>query len=180
VTGRTLVAVLPTRARAEAALARLRAEGAASSALSLVAPRGPAEAGEDEGIGAVIGGVVGGAGGASLALGAAGMLVPGVGPVILIGAVASALAGVAGGAAVGATLDRAATQGGAPGGRPEESPAYYRDALRRGRALVAAPADGAAERYRRVLQEAGAERVELVGDDWWRSLHLTEGPRPAG
>jgi hypothetical protein len=173
-TGRSIVAVLPSRAEAERAIARLHSAGVPPSSVSLVAPRGPEEHGENEGIGAVIGSVVGGAGGASLALATVGLVVPGVGPVVLFGALASALAGAAGGAAVGSTLDRAATDAGAPDGRPEEAPRFYRDALREGRTLVVLPADGATERHAALLRESGAVRVEIVGDDWWRGLHVTE------
>lgn len=172
---RSLIAILPSRGAAEQAMARLQAAGVPPGRLSLVTPRGPEEHGENEGIGAVIGSVVGGAGGASLALATVGMVVPGVGPVVLIGALASALAGAAGGAAVGGSLDRAATDAGAPDGRPEEAPPFYRDALREGRALVVLPVDPAVERHAALLREAGAVRLEVVGDDWWRGLHVTEG-----
>jgi hypothetical protein len=174
VSRRSIVAVLPSRGEAERAIARLQAAGVPSSSVSLVAPRGPEEHGESEGIGAVIGSVVGGAGGASLALATVGLVVPGVGPVVLVGALASALAGAAGGAAVGSSLDRAATEAGAPDGRPEAAPAVYRDALREGRALVVVPADGATERHSALLRDSGAVRVEVVEDDWWRALHATE------
>jgi hypothetical protein len=168
----SVVAVLPSRREADEAIRRLEAAGVPRATMSVMSPapeRDPAEEGENEGIGAVIGTVVGGAGGASLALGTVGLLVPGVGPVVAIGALASALVGAAGGAAVGHALDRTATDEGAPGG-PVEASGLYRDALREGRALLVLPAAGEAERRAAILRDAGATRADVVPDDWWREL----------
>ncbi len=178
----SLVAVLPSRREAEAAMRHLQAAGVPPSALSLVLPESPArreEHGENEGIGAAIGAVVGGAGGASVALGTVGLLVPGVGPVVAIGALATALLGSAGGAAIGSALDRAATEAGAPGG-PADGPDACRQALRDGDVLLVVSTDGDRERRAALLREAHARQVAVVPNGWWRALELRAPGGSAG
>jgi len=182
VSGASLVAVLPSRREAEAAMRHLQAAGVPPSALSLVLPETTARPeghGENEGIGAAIGAVVGGAGGASVALGTVGLLVPGVGPVVAMGALATALLGGAGGAAIGSALDRAATEAGAPGG-PADATDACRQALRDGRVLLVVSANGDQERRAALLREARAQQVAVVPDGWWRALELRASERSAG
>jgi hypothetical protein len=80
---------------------------------------------EDAGKGAVVGGVGG------LAIGAATLLIPGIGWVAVAGPIVSMLAGSAAGAAAGGLIGSLATRG-----IPEEHAHFFAEGLRRGGTLV--------------------------------------------
>jgi len=130
---------------------------------------------EQPGVGGAFGGVIGGAVGlaSGFELGvAASALIPGVGPVILIGAAAAALIGGAwGGAAIGTALDDRATEG-----LPADEIFFYEDALRQGRSIVIAMAkdNTDAEWARHFLVRAGAETVDAARRAWWIGLRDAE------
>ena len=129
---------------------------------------------EQPNMGKAIGAVVGAAGGlsgGSLLLTA---VVPGVGPVTavgLLGAAVLAAAGAAVGAAVGGSLENFTTEG-----LPEDEIFVYEDALRKGRTVVIALAEGAAaaEPLRELLRSDGAEAIDAARQRWWIGLRSAE------
>jgi hypothetical protein len=96
--------------------------------------------------GAGIGGVV---------AAAAALLVPGFGPVIAGGVLATVLGGAAVGAAAGGILGALTGMG-----IPEEEARYYETAFNEGRILVTVKADGRYEEAREALYDQGAFDVE--------------------
>ena len=90
---------------------------------------------EGTGVGKAFGGLVGGAvaagGGIHLGMAAAGLMIPGIGPVVAVGAAAAALlgaGGAVGGAAIGEFLESSLE-----GGLPQDELFVYEEALRKGR-----------------------------------------------
>lgn len=125
-------------------------------------------------MGAAVGGAMGAAGGATLGLGAATLLIPGVGPVLAFGLLGAALLGGTGavaGAAVGSTLEEELGEG-----FPHEDIYLYEHALRHGRSVVVAYAEEGdqADRAREILQ-VDSESIDSLRDQWWD--HLVEGER---
>lgn len=119
---------------------------------------------EEPGIGKALGGVVGisvgGAVGAELGAAAASLFFPGVGPVLatgIMGAALLGLGGAVGGAKLGRKLDESLTEG-----LPVDELYVYKDALRKGRSVLIAPAkdDRQAELARKAMEEAGADSVD--------------------
>ena len=137
----------------------------------------PVSSTEQPGVGAAIGGVVGAAlglaGGFELGI-AATALIPGVGPVLAIGAAGAALLG-AGGAAAGATLGHEADEQETKG-IPADEVFFYEDALRQGRSLVVVLVrdQAQAERARGVMAEMGAESLDAARQAWWIGLRDAE------
>jgi len=137
----------------------------------------PTVAGEQPGMGKAMGAVVGGAmgiaGGAGLAPAIASLLIPGVGPVLGIGILASSLLGAIGalsGAAVGAALETEVFKG-----LPEDELFVYEDALRKGRSVAVVMAeDDEADAVRGALESAGAETVDRAREMWWLGLRDVE------
>jgi hypothetical protein len=145
---RRAIGVFPSRGTAEAALDQLRNAGFSMRKVSVVAKdadQSETMAGaevtnrvgnkSDEGAatGAVTGGAVGGLGGLLVGLGA--LAIPGIGPIMLAGATATALATTFSGAAIGAAA------GGLIGalvglGIPEERARHYNDRISQGDYLV--------------------------------------------
>src|SRR5205085_4028872 len=163
----TVVGVFASREAGERAVRRLGTVGFTPDRISLLTPSSseaevhsvPTTEAEPPGIGRAIGAVAGGAAGASGGMQAAALLsmvLPGVGPVLVLGAIGAVLLGV-GGAAVGAALDRNLREG-----LPRDEVYVYEDALRRGKTVVIAVAqdETQTERGRKVLTEAGAETID--------------------
>jgi uncharacterized protein (TIGR02271 family) len=100
--------------------------------------------------GAVGGGVVGGIVGLLAGVGA--LVIPGIGPIIAGGALASTLAGAGIGAAAGGLIGALVGMG-----IPEEDARYYDTGLREGGILVTVEAGAATADARRILLDAGAE-----------------------
>jgi hypothetical protein len=133
----------------------------------------PTTEGEAPGVGRALGGVVGGATGAATGLQAGALLsifVPGVGPVIALGALGALLLGVAG-AAVGEALDESLREG-----LPKDDVFLVEDALRQGRSVVIAlPEDHAqATTAQRTLSEAGGEGLDTARERWWTGIREGE------
>ena len=103
-------------------------------------------AGEGAATGAISGGVVGGVLGAAAAL-----LIPGFGPAIAGGILATTLGGAAIGAAAGGILGALAGMG-----IPEEEARYYQSAFEGGRLLVTVQAPGRQREALDILQHNGA------------------------
>ena len=97
-------------------------------------------------------------------------MVPGVGPVLMMGAVGAVRFGLAG-AAIGEALDRNLREG-----LPRDEIYVYEDALRRGRTVVVALAEDEeqAERGRALLTQEGAETIDAAREQWWLGLRDVE------
>ncbi len=156
---RRAIGVFSHRQDAEAALTELRDAGFSMSQVSLIAKDGDRnnpvggvntqsdvgnKAGKSATAGAVTGGALGGLGGLLVGLGA--LAIPGVGPVIAGGALATALATTAAGGAIGAAAG--GITGGLVGlGIPEANARAYNDRINRGDYLVIV--DGTDDELRR-------------------------------
>ena len=129
----------------------------------------PSEDAEQPGMGKALGGVVGGAAGLGAGAAIAGLLLPGVGPVLAItfGAVAAGIGGAAVGAAAGGALEEVWTKG-----VPKDEVFFYEDALRQGRALLVALSedDEQLERGRKIIEKSGAESLDAAREKWWIGL----------
>lgn len=114
------------------------------------------------------------AGGLSLGTATASFLVPGIGPVLGLGALGAAvlgLAGAAGGGTVGQNMDRALMDG-----LPKDEIFLYEDALRQGRSVVICLARDEVEvkEARRILERKGAETIDAARHRWWTGLRSAE------
>jgi hypothetical protein len=178
--------VFPSAESARRAYADLKRTGFSPDRINLLAPGAseqqihsiPTSETEQPGMGATVGSVVGAAlgiaGGFELGTIAATAIIPGVGPVLAAGAAAAGLlglAGSAGGAALGAAVEESTTPG-----LPADEIFFYEDALRQGRSVVIAMADGdeEAERARQILAQAGAESLDAAREAWWIGLRDAE------
>jgi hypothetical protein len=171
--------IFAQRADAERAVIALEQAGIPRRRITFLTPGDPAlgsvpttEA-EAPGVERVLGGVVGGAAGAATGLQAGALMsifVPGIGPVIALGALGALLFGVAG-VAVGEALDESLRKG-----LPKDDLFLYEDALRQGRSLVVVlPEDHAqAEAAREALAAAGAESLDAARESWWIGLRQAE------
>lgn len=184
---KTVAGIFNTRGDAERAVERLRSLGLAEENISLLTPGTTPEQLDDEvptteteqpGMGKALGGTVGAAlgvaGGLHLGTAIASLLVPGVGPVLAAGVVGAALLG-AGGAAAGVAAGSKAEENLATG-LPHDELFVYEDALRQGRTVVIAVADGDEQSAaaQSALTEAGAESVDAARDKWWIGLRDAE------
>lgn len=138
-------AVFDDQTQAEGAVNQLRNLGVRDAALSLVSRHEPAGVGAAEGAGK---GALAGAGVGTL-FGLAAVLIPGIGPFITAGALASALGVTGGAAAAGAIVG--GTSGAVAGalsraGFTKEEADYYGDALEHGAVLVTVDTNGGMER----------------------------------
>jgi uncharacterized protein (TIGR02271 family) len=111
------------------------------------------------GTGAAIGGVVG------LVAGATALTIPGLGPFIAAGPIASALAGAGIGAAAGGIIGALVNMG-----VPEEDAHYYAEGVRRGGTLITVHArtDEVADCAAEVMREHGAVDIEERAAQWKR------------
>jgi hypothetical protein len=136
---RTITRLFDNYADAKRAVAELERLGIDDNDVSIIANNGDrahgdhSEAAEDAGKGAATGGLVGGAGGLLAGLGM--LAIPGLGPVVAAGWLASTLAGAGVGAAVGGAA------GGIVGalkknGEREEDAHVYAEGVRRGGTLL--------------------------------------------
>jgi hypothetical protein len=162
VTRQTVVGVFSERAQAESAIAELRQAGFGEGDIGYAIRNGgvgDAEAADlaaDEtaggaATGALTGGLLGGLIGAAAAL-----LVPGVGPVLAGGLLASALGGAAIGAAAGGLLGALVSMG-----VPEEEARFYESEFAAGRAVVTVRAGGRHDEAQAILQRHGAYDMGL-------------------
>lgn len=182
----TVAGIFANRDTAERAVKDLRAIGIAYPNVDLLVPgtgdeqlstvptADSEQPGMGRAVGSLVGGAVGVAGGLSLGTAAASFLVPGIGPVLGLGALGAAvlgLAGAAGGGAVGENMDRALMDG-----LPKDEIFLYEDALRQGRSVVISLArDGVeAKEARRVLQREGVESIDAARQRWWTGLRPAE------
>src|SRR2546421_4566109 len=181
----SIVGIFESHTQAEKAVMQLYQAGTPVDRITLLAP-GASEAqlnavrtteteqpGMGKALGATVGGAIGVAGGASLA-GAASFFIPGVGPVIAAGLLGAAILGVTG--AVGGAKAGEALEEGIADGLPHDELFLYEDAIRKGRSVVIAFAEGAeqAEKERQVLAQSGAESIDAARERWWIGLRDAE------
>ena len=176
--------VFATRAAAERALHDVHKAGIPQDKITLLVPGSvdqvdkevqsiPTEATEQPGMGTAMGALMGG--GVGITGGSILMaLVPGLGPVTALGLLGAAILGAAGatiGGTVGAKAEHSSYEG-----LPEDEIFIYEDALRRGRSVVVAFADGepSASAVRAELKKHGAESVDAAREQWWTGLRSAE------
>jgi uncharacterized protein (TIGR02271 family) len=127
--------------------------------------RGESERGRDVAGGAIKGATTGAALGGILGLvaGVASLSIPGFGPLIAAGPIASALAGAGIGAAAGGIIGALAGIG-----VPEEHAHYYAEGVRRGGTLITvhAKTDGVADCAAEVMRKHGAMDIEERAAQW--------------
>ncbi|WP_408019983.1 general stress protein [Scytonema tolypothrichoides] len=185
---RRAIGVFPNRRDAEVALTELRDAGFPLSQISLIAKDGNHNTNltdtavgrgnkADEGAkaGAVTGGALGGLGGLLVGLGA--LAIPGIGPVIAGGAVATALATTAAGAGIGAAAG--GVTGGLVGlGIPENRAKVYNDRLNRGDYLIIV--DGTDDEVRRaeaILKRHGIQEFDTFDAADTTGVHRHDSDR---
>lgn len=176
----TVAGIFSTRSHADTAAAKLRANGIPESKINILAPDStqrdlnsvPTTETEQPGMGKALGAVVGGATGASTAVAAASLLVPGVGPVFAAGVAAMGILGAIAGAKVGDALEESLDFG-----LPKDELFFYEDALRRGHVVLIALVedDDQAEQTRQTLRASGAEDIDAARETWW--IGLRDGER---
>jgi hypothetical protein len=160
-----------TYGEAERAVNALESAGIPRSDMSVVGRQGvmpeavtTEPVAEGAAVGATGGAIAGGLGGLLLGLGL--ITVPGIGPVLAAGTLATALATTAAGAGVGAAA------GGVLGalaglGLPKEDVELYAEGVKRGGVLVTAQArDDQVNEARRILQSHGAVDIRQSADQW--------------
>src|SRR6185369_7450174 len=184
----SVTGVFKSREDAEVAVNALRSLGIPEKRLGIVSPGSAPERleagvpvtdtegpGMGRAMGATVGGAMGAAGGATAGLAVASLAVPGIGPLIAFGMVGAALLGIVGaaaGSAVGDTLEEGLGEG-----IPHEDVYLYEDSLRHGRSIVIAYAEEGeqADRAAKTLDNAGAEDLDTLRENWWQELR--EGER---
>jgi uncharacterized protein (TIGR02271 family) len=159
----TVVGVFRDPDEARDAVYALKDAGFASDAIGILAPdrdqtRAMAEetgthAGAGAGTGAVTGGILGGLAGWLVGVGA--LAIPGAGPFIAAGALATTLGGAAIGAGVGAIAGALVGMG-----VPEDEAKYYEGEVRGGRTLLTVRADGRYDEARGILRNQGAYDIQ--------------------
>lgn len=176
-----VVGVFETSARAEQAIADLKAAGFEDSKIGMVyrdaegntVKTGAAdETYADEG--AVAGAVAGAAGGAAIGAGILAGVIPVIGPVLALGTLGTILVNAAGGAAI------AGVAGALIGwGIPEEDASFYEEEVKSGRYLVTVDANGQEAEARSILHQRGgfdrsgwsavrADRANTLSDGGFR------------
>lgn len=162
--GGTVVGLFRNQVDAEQAISRLRQEGFSENQIGVaMRDRGQqkelmegsgAQAAEGAAAGAIGGGVLGGVVGLLAGVGA--LAIPGIGPIIAGGALASTLAGAGIGAAAGGILGALVGMG-----VPEEDARHFEEGFKAGGVLVTVNAGGRVEDARQCLRESGADLGSL-------------------
>jgi len=162
----TVVGVFNDRFEAEHAIDKLHFAGFTDDQIgfalrdgenSVIGTRPVDTSGSKAGEGAV-GGLLAGAGIGGLIAAGAALLIPGFGPVVAGGILATVLGGAAVGAAAGGILGALAGMG-----VPEEEARYYEDEFHEGRVLVIVKSEGRYREAREILRDAGAYDIEDRG-----------------
>jgi len=189
---KTVVGLFRNSADAERAVDALEDAGFVSDDFSIVARDNVIEtdyddddhvdAGEGAAVGAVGGATVGGLTGLLMGLGA--LAIPGIGPVLAAGTLATALGSAAAGAGIGAAAG--AVTGGLVGalldaGLPEEDAHFYAEGVRRGGVLVTVHADDThASIATGIMRQANAVDVNAEREAWraegWERFDETAPP----
>lgn len=189
--GKRAIGVFPHRRDAEAALTELREAGFPLNQVSIIAKNadginGDRVAGVDRNLGAgnkadegakagaATGGAIGGLGGLLVGLGA--LAIPGVGPIIAGGAVATALATTLAGGAIGAAAG--GIGGGLVGlGIPEDRARVYSDRFQRGDYLVIVDGTEAEIQHAEtILKRRGIQEFAIYDAADLHNLHSQHRP----
>lgn len=155
---------------AESVVSELMDRGFAPDSINVIAggeaESAAGEAGEPRGkgygaaTGAVTGGAIGGV--AGLVAAAAGLTLPGIGPILVTGPIAAVLAGTGVGAVAGGLIGALTGMG-----VSEEEAHSYAEGLRRGGTLVTVQTDeSSAQEAADILYEHGAMDMERLTDQW--------------
>jgi hypothetical protein len=178
----SVTGVFQSRTAAEEGVAELLPLGIQKDRITILTPQAtekelaavPTVEAEQPGMGKALGAAVGGAVGLAGGMGAAGAvmsaLVPGIGPVLAVGLAGAALLGTIG-AATGGAIEKSLSDG-----LPSDELFIYEDALRQGRTVLVAMADGSqqAEAARGALENAGAESIDRARHMWWLGVRDVE------
>ena len=168
---KTVSRVYDTHSQARDAVNAIEKAGVPSSEISLVANKHVSDKYADvddvskAGAGAGVGGVVGG--GAGLLAGLGRLAIPGLGPVVAVGWLASLAVGAAAGAAAGGLVGALVSAG-----TPDDHAHVYSESVRRGGTLVSARVDdSAAMRIQSILDgykpiDPVARGAEYRKDGW--------------
>jgi hypothetical protein len=183
----TVVGIFQSKAVADHAIQQTKSLGIEDDRITVLQPGTsdeqvesavPTSDTESPGMGEAMGGAVGGAlgvaGGASLGLAVASLFVPGVGPILVAGALAAALIGTGGalaGMQAGEALEEALAKG-----LPHDELFVYEDALRHGRTVLIVSVDDSdvADRVRNVFAQSGAESIDAARENWWLGIRDSE------
>jgi hypothetical protein len=183
----TVVGIFQSKAIADHALQQIKSIGIADDRITMLHPGEPAaevessttlsdteSPGMGEAMGGTVGGALGVAGGASLGLAVASLFIPGVGPILVAGALGAALLGTGGavaGMAAGQALEEGLTKG-----LPHDELFIYEDALRHNRTvmIVSVEDDEIGDQVRQVFVQAGAESIDAARENWWLGLRPAE------
>jgi hypothetical protein len=157
----SVTGIFASAAEAETALQSLKAHGFEESQINILA-RGESSF-------PVHGKQAGAAVGAFLGLSAA-TFVPGLGPVLGMGMIASGLIGTGLGAAVGAAVDRHTH------GVPNEDLYFYEEAVRNGQTVLIVDAHDETEetKAKNLLERGGGRSVQSLRREWWQGLRDEE------
>jgi uncharacterized protein (TIGR02271 family) len=183
----TVVGVFHDREDAREAIEALKEDDFNPDTISILSPdkQDTEEMADDTGThagsgaagGAMAGGILGGLGGWLLGIGA--LAIPGIGPFIAAGALASAIGGAAIGAGVGAIAGALMGMG-----VPKEHAEYYEGEAKAGRTLVTVRAPERYDDAQRILRDHGAYDIESrdagVGVTGSPSLKTGAATQPAG
>ena len=171
---KTISGLYDTRDQAEAALDALEAADIPSGDISLIAPGDETAEESNAAEGAGIGAAVGGVGGLLAGLGA--FAIPGIGPVVGAGWLATTLMGAAAGGAAGGLIGAMAEAG------IEEDDAHvYAEGVRRGGTLVTARVDDEhADAAATILGQSGSVDITERRSDYenggWAGYDPLAGP----
>jgi uncharacterized protein (TIGR02271 family) len=181
---KTVIGLFDSMSEAREVVQELLHSGFRSDDISIVSRENGkyvTERGEDRTSGAAMGAgagaAVGGLGG--LLVGLSALAIPGVGPVIAAGPLATTLAGAGVGAAAGGILGALTDLG-----VPEQEAHYYAEGVRRGGALVSVETDDhMAERAAEIMGRHGAVDIDARVKHWreggWRHFDPNTGPYEA-
>ncbi|CAN5800315.1 hypothetical protein BH11PSE3_BH11PSE3_34890 [soil metagenome] len=169
----TITRVYDSYGQAKTVVADLEAASVASSEINLIANKyvcdetahidEPSAAGPGAGVGAALGGTAG------LLAGLGILAIPGLGPVVAVGALAAAAVGAAAGAATGGVVGALVSSG-----LPEEQAHVYCEAVRRGGTMVSVHAtDKDAALVEQIMIrhkpiDPTERRVAYTGEGWQR------------
>jgi len=183
----TVVGIFQSNTVADHAIQQIRSLGIGDDKITVLRPGTPDEQvesvvptsdtespGMGEAMGGAVGGALGVAGGATLGLGVASLFLPGVGPILVAGALAAALLGTGGaiaGMQAGEALEDALSRG-----IPHDELFVYEDALRHGRTVVIVSVDDSdvADRVRSIFAQAGVESIDAARENWWLGIRDAE------
>jgi len=179
---KTITGIFCSQERAEQAFQELWATDLTQQQLSLLLPGASAPAldavpttdTEQPGMGKALGAVAGGATGLSggvLGAAVASLFLPGVGPLVVVGAALGGVIGAVAGATVGDTLEELLTTG-----LPRDELFVYEDALRQGRSVVVALVhdEEQAKTVMEVFAHNDVESLDAAREQWWLGLRDAE------